>query len=128
MFQCPSDTFKCPDMYCVKLRYLCDGQWDCPNGYDEQKCQSINRPGYFKCKNSSIFIARKSICDMVTDCPLLDDEWFCDLKPILCPLSCTCLLYVASCSGSAGWPWDEVRVGLPWCPDSCQDLLITSNE
>ncbi len=51
-YTCPHDMFKCPDHYCIRLGYVCDGYWDCPQGYDEINCQNISHPGYFRCRNS----------------------------------------------------------------------------
>ena len=40
-FVCPGDHFQCPSMYCIPLRYVCDGQWHCPNGEEEIDCGMI---------------------------------------------------------------------------------------
>ena len=87
-FTCPHDMFKCPDHYCISLGYVCDAYWDCPQGYDEINCQNISHPGYFRCRNSSVFISIESICDEVPDCPDLDEEQFCVLKKLQCPTKC----------------------------------------
>ena len=36
--KCPNGTFKCHQYYCIYLRYVCDGFWDCPFGYEENMC------------------------------------------------------------------------------------------
>ena len=33
-FEC-NMMFKCPKHYCIPWNYVCDGKWDCPEGYDE---------------------------------------------------------------------------------------------
>ena len=33
-FEC-NMMFKCPKYYCIPWNYVCDGKWDCPEGYDE---------------------------------------------------------------------------------------------
>ena len=91
-FICPNDTFKCPGLYCVKLRYVCDGLWDCPSGHEENNCTSSS-PGLYKCKDTLIHVALENICDNVTDCPLSDDQIFCDIRYVTCPENCSCLLY-----------------------------------
>ncbi len=123
-FTCPGDTFKCPNQYCVKLRYLCDGHWDCSQGYDEDTCLTSNIPGYFKCKNSNISISLLNICDRAIDCPNLDDELFCELNEIQCPINCTCLLYSISCERLLGIPWTIAKQTLPYVSVVISDAIF----
>ena len=38
-FQCPpSDYVKCPNAYCIPIRFLCNDRVDCPQGEDERQC------------------------------------------------------------------------------------------
>ncbi|XP_053396296.1 uncharacterized protein LOC123555101 isoform X2 [Mercenaria mercenaria] len=37
-FTCPKNTVKCPGSYCVPLKFICDGQIQCPGGQDEKEC------------------------------------------------------------------------------------------
>ena len=83
-FVCPNDTFKCPGLYCVKLRYVCDGLWDCPSGHEENNCTSSS-PGLYKCKDTQIHVALENICDNFTDCPFSDDQMLCDIRYVTCP-------------------------------------------
>ncbi len=81
---------------------LCDGKWDCPGGIDEAACQERNCAGQFKCKDSSICIWPERHCDSnnIIDCPLGDDESFCDLVSLRCPDDCSCLMYSLFCNTS----------------------------
>ena len=36
-FSC-SQSFKCTSSYCIPVHYICDGEWHCPDGNDEQNC------------------------------------------------------------------------------------------
>ncbi|XP_053406651.1 uncharacterized protein LOC123546331 [Mercenaria mercenaria] len=36
--ECPEGTVKCPDSYCIPLRFVCDGVEQCPNSEDEFQC------------------------------------------------------------------------------------------
>jgi hypothetical protein len=37
-FECPQNTVKCPNSYCISLRFVCDGRFQCPGGQDEHNC------------------------------------------------------------------------------------------
>ncbi|XP_060596877.1 low-density lipoprotein receptor-related protein 2-like [Ruditapes philippinarum] len=37
-FDCPQNTVKCPNSYCISLRFVCDGRFQCPSGQDEHNC------------------------------------------------------------------------------------------
>ena len=95
-FEC-STTFKCQNSYCIPWTYVCDGKWDCAEGFDETStlecgCQIICEHLY-KCKNiSHMCLHLGNVCDGKNDCPFSDDELLCGLKLITCPLQCTCLI------------------------------------
>ena len=93
--------FKCPMFYCIPWKYICDGKWDCPQGYDEitdfhcpagQHCTNM-----FKCRNSVICIHLGDVCDGEDSCPFGDDEKFCLLNEVPCPKSCYCLTIAIKC-------------------------------
>ncbi len=89
-FQCKK-AFKCPRYYCLHWRYVCDGFWDCPFGFDEVSCSNKNKPGFFHCSSSCINVMPHSVCDGIPDCPSGIDEYFCELHEARCPYSCFCL-------------------------------------
>ena len=93
-------TYKCPGYYCVPWRYVCDGHWDCPFGYDESDC-SVTKPGFYHCTNTSINIDLSNVCDDILDCPDGSDEQSCILQNIECPSQCTCLIYTTICNQSS---------------------------
>ena len=37
-FKCPPATAKCPGSYCIPIRFICDGEIQCPGGEDENMC------------------------------------------------------------------------------------------
>ena len=93
-------NYKCFHYYCIPWRYVCDGKWDCPHGFDELKlncgltrqCKSM-----LKCKNSQICVHMLDMCNEFRDCPLGDDEDLCELQYTLCPRMCICLNFAISC-------------------------------
>ncbi len=102
---CSAEYFKCPGFYCIPLRYVCNGVWECPGGMEElpnMNCHLRICSGLFKCSDSVICIASESICDGIIDCPHGDDIRFCDMNLAVCPRSCTCLLYI-KLKCIAGW-------------------------
>ncbi len=47
-----SNRFKCPEMFCIPHRRVCDSIVDCSYGEDEQRCDNYMCPGmYRKCKH-----------------------------------------------------------------------------
>ena len=101
-FSC-SKHFKCPNYYCIPWGYLCNGKWDCPDGFDEHSisCERRNCTRMFKCKTSSMCIHLDDVCDGYTDCLLGDDENLCDLAGIQCKFQCHCLFYALFCKDTS---------------------------
>ncbi len=90
--------FKCLGYYCLPWKYVCDGYWDCPAGYDEDDCFRKPKPGFFHCTNTSIHILPESVCDGKEDCPNGNEEILCDLKNSHCPFGCLCIVYHVLCN------------------------------
>lgn len=99
MFEC-NMKFKCPESYCIPWNYLCDGKWDCPQGFDESNihyCGVIRRcVNMFKCTNSQVCVHLGDVCNYDLDCPNGDDEFLCSLKETRCPQSCECLTLIVT--------------------------------
>ncbi len=88
-----TNSFKCPNSYCIPHRNICDGKWDCPFGQDEEiNCTHLSCPGFFHCKGLSSCIHPIEICDNKVDCKseYQDDELMCVLG-YSCPKRCICL-------------------------------------
>ena len=104
-FPC-TGSFKCPDSYCVPMRYMCNGKFDCPNGEDESGCplDHMECPGLLRCKDGGCLHPSK-ICDGVVNCPHGDDE-MCFLK---CPHSCMCKGLVLFCTTLNGISFLQTR-------------------
>ncbi len=102
-YTCPRKYFKCPGLYCLPWRLVCNGKWECPGGTDEMQCNNRRCPGKIRCKNSSICISRESLCDSIYDCHLQEDEHFCGINQISndCPINCSCLLYSIKCENGS---------------------------
>ena len=94
--------FKCLNNYCVPWAYVCDGKWDCPKGEDELDILVCNRQIICKimyhCQNTrQICLHLGNVCDGYIDCPFGDDELLCELRFVVCPAFCACLLYAIKC-------------------------------
>ncbi len=93
--------FKCPGYYCIPWSYVCNGNWDCPSGFDEpfllgcRKHRTCNHS--FKCRNYNLCVHLGDLCNGYRDCPLGDDEYLCSLQRKHCPSLCECLLFVLRC-------------------------------
>ncbi len=96
-FEC-NMMYKCPKHYCIPWSYVCEGKWDCPQGFEEQFCKTMpNCKNMYRCENSYTCIHLKDVCDGVQDCPLKEDESFCSLTGIICPNPCVCLMFAIHC-------------------------------
>ena len=84
-----TNMFKCPRSYCVQLRKVCDGMYDCYDGEDENNCDNDICPGYLKCRGVEFCNYPTEVCDGYPHCPHEDDEEVCDFRG--CPTGCGCL-------------------------------------
>ena len=95
--KCPG-MFKCPYSYCIPHRKLCDGVWDCIDGFDEKNCKNFTCPGFFRCKGEKRCLDQFEVCDGVPHCSNTnDDEKYCHYVKYPCPRNCTCFGYAIKC-------------------------------
>lgn len=47
-FKCPANTVKCPNSFCIPLKFVCDGKMQCPDGQDEADCGKISKNKHTK--------------------------------------------------------------------------------
>ena len=90
-----TNSYKCPDSYCIPYHKVCDGYFHCINGEDEERCDDYICRGLMRCSGSKVCVHPQHICDEVENCPNGEDEMLCDIKP--CPDGCTCLSYSMTC-------------------------------
>ncbi len=93
-FQCPN-YYKCPGQYCIPNDHVCDGNWNCPKGHEENNCIQRNCRNLFRCRKSKQCLHPTEVCNELKECPLGDDETLCVLSP--CPLGCYCLARALEC-------------------------------
>ena len=105
---CPETHFQCPgDGYCLPIFMRCNGAVDCPGREDEQGCQQLQCPGFYRCRASSVCLHPSSLCDQFDHCPHKDDEVFCGA---ICPQNCTCLGFAFACEEIfEAWRYPEMR-------------------
>ena len=111
-FEC-NMMFKCPMFYCIPWNYVCDGKWDCPQGYDEitdSLCsEGKHCSNMFKCRNSVICIRLRDVCDNEDNCPLGDDEQLCSLSEVPCPERCYCFSFAVKCTSLTKEPIIRIK-------------------
>ena len=90
-----TNTFKCPESYCIPIRKVCDGIPDCINGDDEIDCGINICQGYLKCLGVQFCLHPLEVCDGTSHCPHSDDEMLCDVTQ--CPWGCICARHSALC-------------------------------
>ena len=90
-----TNMFKCPRSYCIPIRKVCDGIYDCYAGEDENNCRNNICPGYLKCRAVEFCIHPTEVCDGYPHCPHGDDEEICDFFD--CPKGCGCLGHSVVC-------------------------------
>ncbi len=102
-FEC-NMMFKCPEYYCIHWSCVCDGKWDCPEGFDESESSQCgdNRTckGLFNCKNHKTCNHLGEVCDEERNCPLGEDEAFCQANKMQCPKFCQCFALTICCFNS----------------------------
>ena len=90
---CPG-MFKCHKSFCIYLSAVCDEQWDCQYGDDEQVCPASSCVGFLKCRGENRCVSNDEICDKHINCVYsMDDEVGCTA----CPDHCHCEGFRLSC-------------------------------
>ena len=81
--------FKCYETYCIPSRMLCDNNPDCPDGEDEQHCDTFHCTGLLRCRGDDVCVHPSNICDGIVHClDSGDDEKLCHMT--ICPDACVC--------------------------------------
>ena len=97
-FQC-SEYYKCSMSYCIPFNLICNGEWDCPWGDDEENCYSYACPNLFKCKNQTKCLHFSKYCDKNKDCIFGNDEIWCIPSSVpVCPHKCQCFAQSHICN------------------------------
>lgn len=73
-FKCSASKFTCNNGECVKKNLLCDGDFACKDGSDEDNCECPS--SMFNCKEGGCLLAT-AVCDGTNDCSNGDDEGNC---------------------------------------------------
>ena len=94
---CPETHYRCPGEYndCLPVYTRCNGWFDCMDHEDENDCEVMACPGFYRCFNSAVCVHADHLCDGWFQCPQRDDEWLCDMT---CPAQCLCQGHTFLCS------------------------------
>ena len=90
-----TNSYKCPESYCIPVHRVCDGNSDCIHGEDEEHCDIYICKGLLRCLATKICVHPAQVCDGVKHCPNADDEDLCEANR--CPGDCHCLSYSITC-------------------------------
>ena len=91
-----TNSYKCPESYCIPFHRVCDGYPDCTHGEDEEHCDEYRCIGLLRCIGTKICVHPKHVCDRDRNCPGGEDEELCDIA--FCPHDCNCLSYSITCT------------------------------
>ena len=91
-----TNSYKCPESYCIPFHRVCDGHADCIHGEDEERCHQYVCKGLLRCRATKVCVHPMQVCDGRKHCPFADDEILCDLTR--CPSNCSCVSYSVICS------------------------------
>ena len=91
-----TNSYKCPESYCIPFHRVCDGFPDCIHGEEEERCHEYSCKGLLRCTATKVCFHPTYVCDGIPNCPSGDDEELCDMK--FCPHNCDCFSYSISCA------------------------------
>ncbi|KAL8595631.1 hypothetical protein ACOMHN_025667 [Nucella lapillus] len=93
---CPDSHFRCPGHFndCLPVYTRCNSMYDCIGHEDEEGCEELTCPGFFRCRLSKLCLHSDHVCDGWSHCPMSDDELSCD---IICPVNCLCQGHMFQC-------------------------------
>ena len=96
---CPETHYRCPGDYndCLPIYTRCNDWYDCVDHDDEEGCDNMTCPGFYRCFNSTFCVHADNLCDGWPHCPQHDDEWLCNMT---CPAQCLCQGHMFLCSKS----------------------------
>ena len=115
--------FKCAESYCIEYFRVCDGRADCIGGQDERSelCLDKHCEGLFLCRQTSVCVSPKHICDNTLHCPHGDDELGCHFVDIACPFGCSCDGNVLICDHFS--PFSNLRI-----PNQIRNIIFSHGE